>query len=195
MSKIAGRLGNCVASPVASARLALVCLGEHQPALAAVPALIEQALTPPTRLSRRRPTRRGRAASERARFTKGHRDISNGGECHSRFSSGLPALTEMSDIRDRAGVFGQQRGFSSQVSPSNRHEILETQGSKAHLRSRSRQSPRDRKDGRPRRSQRERRKVEMLFAHLKRIFRLDRLRLRGPNGARDEFLLAATPRT
>ncbi len=38
----------------------------------------------------------------------------------------------------------------------------------------------------------ERKKVEMLFAHLKRILRLDRLRLRGPNGARDEFLLAAT---
>ena len=35
-------------------------------------------------------------------------------------------------------------------------------------------------------------KVEMLFAHLKRILRLDRLRLRGPCGARDEFLLAAT---
>ena len=31
-----------------------------------------------------------------------------------------------------------------------------------------------------------------VFAHLKRILRLDRLRLRGPNGARDEFLLAAT---
>ena len=41
-------------------------------------------------------------------------------------------------------------------------------------------------------SRRERKKVEMLFAHLKRILRLDRLRLRGPNGARDEFLLAAT---
>ena len=37
----------------------------------------------------------------------------------------------------------------------------------------------------------ERKKVEMLFAHLKRIMRLDRLRLRGPNGARDEFHLAA----
>src|SRR3984885_5457208 len=36
-----------------------------------------------------------------------------------------------------------------------------------------------------------RKKVEMLFAHLKRILKLDRLRLRGPNGARDEFLLAA----
>jgi hypothetical protein len=34
-------------------------------------------------------------------------------------------------------------------------------------------------------------KVEMLFAHLKRILKLDRLRLRGPTGARDEFLLAA----
>lgn len=38
----------------------------------------------------------------------------------------------------------------------------------------------------------ERKKVEMLFAHLKRILKLDRLRLRGPNGAKDEFLLAAT---
>lgn len=41
-------------------------------------------------------------------------------------------------------------------------------------------------------SRRERKKVEMLFAHLKRILKLDRLRLRGPMGARDEFLLAAT---
>ena len=39
---------------------------------------------------------------------------------------------------------------------------------------------------------RERKKVEMLFAHLKRIFGLGRLRLRGPCGASDEFLLAAT---
>jgi hypothetical protein len=31
----------------------------------------------------------------------------------------------------------------------------------------------------------------MLFAHLKRILKLDRLRLRGPNGAKDEFHLAA----
>jgi len=37
-----------------------------------------------------------------------------------------------------------------------------------------------------------RKKVEMLFAHLKRILRLDRLRLRGPNGAKDEFNMAAT---
>jgi transposase len=36
-----------------------------------------------------------------------------------------------------------------------------------------------------------RKKVEMLFAHLKRILRLGRLRLRGPLGAKDEFLLAA----
>ena len=41
-------------------------------------------------------------------------------------------------------------------------------------------------------SRRLRKKVEMLFAHLKRILKLDRLRLRGPNGARDEFHLAAT---
>ena len=37
-----------------------------------------------------------------------------------------------------------------------------------------------------------RKKVEMLFAHLKRILGLGRLRLRGPCGASDEFLLAAT---
>ena len=41
-------------------------------------------------------------------------------------------------------------------------------------------------------SRRQRKKIEMLFAHLKRILKLDRLRLRGPTGARDEFLLAAT---
>jgi len=34
-------------------------------------------------------------------------------------------------------------------------------------------------------------KVEMLIAHLERILKLDRLRLRGPCGARDEFHLAA----
>ena len=38
----------------------------------------------------------------------------------------------------------------------------------------------------------ERKKVEMLFAHLKSILKLDRLRLRGPTGANDDFLLAAT---
>ena len=41
------------------------------------------------------------------------------------------------------------------------------------------------------RSRNERKKVEMLFAHLKRILRLDRLRLRGLSGASDEFTLAA----
>lgn len=41
-------------------------------------------------------------------------------------------------------------------------------------------------------SRRERKRVEMLFAHLKRILRMGRLRLRGPSGARTEFLLAAT---
>lgn len=37
-----------------------------------------------------------------------------------------------------------------------------------------------------------RKKVEMLFAHLKRILGPGRLRLRGPCGVKDEFLLAAT---
>ncbi len=38
----------------------------------------------------------------------------------------------------------------------------------------------------------ERKKVEMSFAHLKAILNMGRLRLRGPCGANDEFLLAAT---
>jgi transposase len=41
------------------------------------------------------------------------------------------------------------------------------------------------------RSRSQRKKVEMLFAHLKRILKLDRLRLRGLSGASDEFTLAA----
>ncbi len=41
------------------------------------------------------------------------------------------------------------------------------------------------------RSRHERKRVEMLFAYLKRILRLGRLRLRGPRGAQDEFTLAA----
>src|SRR5262245_13358020 len=40
-------------------------------------------------------------------------------------------------------------------------------------------------------SRRDRKRVEMLFAHLKRILRLGRLRLRGPGGAQFEFTLAA----
>ncbi len=36
-----------------------------------------------------------------------------------------------------------------------------------------------------------RKRIEMRFAHLKRILRLSRLRLRGPCGAQDEFTLAA----
>jgi transposase len=40
-------------------------------------------------------------------------------------------------------------------------------------------------------SRRDRKRVEMLFAHLKRILRLGRLRLRGPYGAQFEFMLAA----
>ena len=41
------------------------------------------------------------------------------------------------------------------------------------------------------RSCRDRKRIEMLFAHLKRILRLGRLRLRGPSGAQFEFMLAA----
>src|SRR5215472_1017967 len=41
-------------------------------------------------------------------------------------------------------------------------------------------------------SRHERKKVEMRFAHMKRILKLDRLRLRGLSGAKDEVLLTAT---
>ena len=47
------------------------------------------------------------------------------------------------------------------------------------------------KTDRYRQSRKSRKKVEILFAHLKRVLKLDRLRLRGRSGARDEFLLAA----
>lgn len=42
------------------------------------------------------------------------------------------------------------------------------------------------------RSRNERKKVEILFAHLKRNLNFERMRLRGLTGASDEFLLAAT---
>jgi hypothetical protein len=41
-------------------------------------------------------------------------------------------------------------------------------------------------------SRRERKNVEVRFAHMKRIHRLDLLRLRGLSGAKDEVLLTAT---
>jgi Transposase DDE domain len=40
-------------------------------------------------------------------------------------------------------------------------------------------------------SRHERKKIEMRFAHWKRILRLGRIRLRGPRGVQDEFVLAA----
>jgi hypothetical protein len=43
-----------------------------------------------------------------------------------------------------------------------------------------------------RQSRNDRKKVEVLFAHLKRIMKIDRLRLRGLSGAHDEFVMAAT---
>lgn len=36
-----------------------------------------------------------------------------------------------------------------------------------------------------------RKKLEVLFAHLKRTLKLTKLRLRGPKGAKDKSLLAA----
>ena len=42
------------------------------------------------------------------------------------------------------------------------------------------------------RSRHDRKRIEMRFAHLKRILRLGRLRLRGPRVAQEEFVLAVT---
>jgi hypothetical protein len=47
------------------------------------------------------------------------------------------------------------------------------------------------KTARYRQSRQDRKKVEMLFAHMKRILRVNRLRLRGRSGAKNEFLLTA----
>ena len=44
-------------------------------------------------------------------------------------------------------------------------------------------------------SQKDRKKVEVLFGHMKRILKMDRLRLRGLSGAKDEFMLTATAQT
>jgi Transposase DDE domain len=49
-----------------------------------------------------------------------------------------------------------------------------------------------RHDGTFSRSDFERKKVEIPFAHMKRILKFDRLRLRGLSGAKDEVLLTAT---
>ena len=43
-----------------------------------------------------------------------------------------------------------------------------------------------------RQSRKDRKKVEILFAHMKRILKINRLRLRGMTGAHDELVLAAT---
>lgn len=43
-----------------------------------------------------------------------------------------------------------------------------------------------------RRSSRQRKQVDMLFAHMKRVLKVDRLRLHGLKSAQDEFLLTAT---
>ena len=43
-----------------------------------------------------------------------------------------------------------------------------------------------------RRSRCQRKHVGMLFGHMKRILKVDRLRLRGLSGAQNEFLLTAT---
>ena len=48
------------------------------------------------------------------------------------------------------------------------------------------------KTNRYQQSRKDRKKVEVLFAHMKRILKMNRLRLRGLTGAKDEFLLTAT---
>ena len=43
-----------------------------------------------------------------------------------------------------------------------------------------------------RQSRKDRKKVEILFAHMKRILKMNRLRLRGISGAHDELVMTAT---
>jgi hypothetical protein len=82
----------------------------------------------------------------------------------------------------RAGTFGQHLVWSAQASQSCLRAPYEAARDKARAIAKTEAYAV---------SRRQRKKVEMLFAHLKRILRLGRLRLRGPNGAKDEFLLAA----
>jgi hypothetical protein len=78
-----------------------------------------------------------------------------------------------------------RRALKSRAAPS-RH------GCRAQRR-RSRHGAPGRKVVGSRTSRRLRKKIEMRFAHLRRILKLDRLRLRGPNGARGELTLTARP--
>lgn len=70
---------------------------------------------------------------------------------------------------------GKQRSLSVPFDESTRKEVLELQNTEAFQHSR-----------------RLRKKVEMLFAHMKQQFRFTRLKLRGVAGAAEEFLLVAT---
>jgi transposase len=77
--------------------------------------------------------------------------------------------------------------LKSQCCPNAPHrKIVRTPFEPARERARALQET-----ARYRQSRRDRKKVEMLFAHMKRILRVDRLRLRGRSGAKDEFLLTA----
>ena len=70
-------------------------------------------------------------------------------------------------------------------------EITEPQDHAAYSRSGARRRRGIAKTAAYEQTRRDRKKVEMLFAHLKRILRMGRLRLRGPAGAQFEFTLAA----
>src|SRR4029453_13059162 len=64
-----------------------------------------------------------------------------------------------------------------------------SQDSAKHIRARTRCRPRLDRHASVQKNKKGAQTHRMLFAHLKRILRLGRLRLRGPSGARDEFLL------
>ena len=70
---------------------------------------------------------------------------------------------------------GKQRSLSVPFDESTRHEVRALQATQAFQHSR-----------------RLRKKVEMLFAHMKQQFRFTRLKLRGLAGAAEEFLLVTT---
>jgi transposase len=94
---------------------------------------------------------------------------------HSTFSKNRHGRFRESDLKERCCPNTPARRITRSIYEHAREVARSLRGTAAFERSRQ-----------------VRKRIEMLFAHLKRILKMGRLRLRGPCGAQDEFLLAAT---
>lgn len=105
------------------------------------------------------------------------------------FKTPRTGVTKTNDIRYRASEHDcRDCAFKEQCCPNtvNRKVTRSVHESARDVAREIRQTPAYRQ------TRRQRKQVEMLFAHMKRILKVDRLRLRGLSGAKDEFLLTAT---